>query len=153
MALFRREAMAGRGQALEGAVSLAVPLSWQIIGGLLFATVIGTALFLTLARTDRVLALETTIDGNGRAVATLPRSDAMSLPPDACGTLTFSGDLLKFRACVASRSGAALRALAAGDVVTGYALTLRVNQPLPAGARGTVRFVIGRESLWAALVR
>lgn len=153
MALFRREAMAGRGQALEGAVSLAVPLSWQIFGGLLFAAVIGAALFLTLARTDRVLTLETTIDSNGRAIAALPRSDAMSLPPDACGTLTFSGDPLKFRACAVGRSGAAPRALASGDVVSGHALILRPDKPLPAGARGTVRFVIGRESLWAALVR
>lgn len=153
MALFRREAMAGRGQALDGAVSLAVPLSWQIVGGLLFAAVTGGVLFLTLAQTDRVLALETVVANDGRAVAILPQSDAAALPADACGTLTFTGNPIELRACAADRDGAAPRALASGDVVTGHALILRIPEPAPAGAHGIVRFVIGRESLWASLTR
>jgi len=153
MALFRREAMEGRGRALEGAVSLAVPLSWQIIGGLLFAAVAGAALFLTLARTDRVLALETVIGGNGRAVAILPQSDAASLPSGACGTIMFPGDAVAMQACAASRDAAASHLLASGDVITGNAVTLRLPEPAPAGARGTTRFVIGRESLWASLTQ
>jgi hypothetical protein len=153
MTLFRREAMAGRGQALDGAVSLAVPLSWQIVGALLFAAVAGAALFLTLAQTDRVLALETTIASDGRAVAILPQSDAALLPSDACGSVTFSGDAVATRACATSGEPAASHLLASGDVVIGQAVRLRLPEPAPAGARGTARFVIGRESLWASLTR
>lgn len=155
MALFRREAIAGRGQALDGAVSLAVPLSWQIIGALLFAAVAGAALFLTLAQTDRVLALETTIGDDGRAVAILPQSDAALLPAGACGTVTFPGDTVAMRACTTSGEPAASHLLASGDVVIGQAIRLHLPDPdpAPAGARGTTRFVIGRESLWASLTR
>jgi hypothetical protein len=153
MALFRREAMAGRSAALEGAVSLAVPLSWQIVGGLLFAAVAGAALFLTLARTDRVLALETTIGDDGRAVAILPQSDAALLPAGACGAVAFPGDAAAMRACAAGRDPAASHLLASRDVVTGQAVRLRLAAAAPPGARGTARFVIGRESLWASLAR
>jgi hypothetical protein len=153
MTLFRREAMAGRSAALEGAVSLAVPLSWQIVGGLLFAAVAGAALFLTLARTDRVLALETTIGDDGRAVAILPEPDAGLLPAGACGSVTFPGDAVAMRACVSGRARPSSHLLTSGDVVIGRALRLRLPEPAPPGARGTVRFVIGRESLWASLAR
>jgi hypothetical protein len=152
MALFRREAMQGHG-ALEGAVSLAVPLSWQIIGGLLFAAVAGAILFLMLAQTDRVLALETVIDRNGRAVAILPQSDAAMLRPDACGTVVFVGGAIATRACIAALGGVAPQARTSGEVVMGNAAVLWLARPVPAGARGTARFIVGRESLWTSVTR
>lgn len=152
MALFRREAMEGRG-ALEGAVSLAVPLSWQIVGGLLFAAVAGAVLFLMLAKTDRVLALETVIDRDGRAVAILPQSDAALLRPGACGIVAFVGGALSTRGCITALVGPAPHALSSGQVVIGSAAMLRLATPAPAGARGTARFTIGRESLWASIAR
>ncbi|WP_147414290.1 hypothetical protein [Sphingomonas gilva] len=153
MALFRREAMAERGQALEGAVSLAVPLSWQLVGGLLFLAVAGAMLFLLLAQTDRVLALETLAGDDGRAVAILPEADAASLRPGACGVLALAGGEVAVPACAGGRIGPAPYVLTSGNVVTGHAVTLRLDRPVPASARGVARFAVGRESLWASLAR
>jgi hypothetical protein len=152
MALFRREAMQGHG-ALDGAVSLVVPLSWQIVGGLLFAAVAGAVLFLMLAKTDRTLALETVTDRNGRVVAILPQSDAAMLRPGACGIVAFVGGALSTPACITALVGPAPHTLSSGEVVIGTAAKLRLATPAPAGARGTTRFVIGRESLWASIAR
>lgn len=151
MALFRREAMAGRGQALEGAVSLAVPLSWQIVGGLLFASVAGAASFLALATTDRVVTLEASVTDT--AIAILPVADAAMLPPGSCGALVLQGQRDSRAAWIGERGTAASHALSDGTVVDAHGVTLRLASPAPPGARGTVRFVTGRESLWASLTR
>lgn len=52
--LFRPEALAARKEHLNGDISLAVPLSWQLIGYLLCAALVAAAAFLTLASYSRV---------------------------------------------------------------------------------------------------
>lgn len=53
-ALFRREVVDHRTNRLHGDVRLAMPLSWQVIGYLLFAAVIAAGLFLSLASYSRI---------------------------------------------------------------------------------------------------
>ena len=48
MTLFRREVIERQGSRLEGNVSLALPVSWQAVGILMFCTVIGAFAFLLL---------------------------------------------------------------------------------------------------------
>ncbi|MDP9422646.1 MAG: HlyD family efflux transporter periplasmic adaptor subunit [Pseudomonadota bacterium] len=52
--MFRSEVIEGRKGRLHGDVSLAVPLSWQAIGLLLFAALIGAVIFLVAAPYSRV---------------------------------------------------------------------------------------------------
>ena len=52
--LFRQEVLDRRGQRLQGAVSIATPLSWQLIGFSLFAALIASAAFLSIASYSRV---------------------------------------------------------------------------------------------------
>lgn len=57
MSLFRKEVLENRADRLHGEVSLALPMSWQVIGYLFFAALIAAALFLSLAsyaRTETV---------------------------------------------------------------------------------------------------
>lgn len=152
MALFRREAMAGRGAALEGDVSLAVPLSWQVVGLMLFAFVAGALLFLTGATTDRALLLDTAIDEAGRAWAILPTAHDDAPADSACGILTLRGGTVAMRACIESRTAPAPRLMADGTTVSARLLRLRLHGAAPADATGRTRFVTGRQSLWRALL-
>lgn len=52
--LFRKEALHHRSGRLHGQVSIATPLGWQIIGYLLFLTVVVATLFLTFASYARI---------------------------------------------------------------------------------------------------
>lgn len=54
MPLFRPEVIEARKDRLHGEISLAVPLSWQAIGFLLFAALIGAAIFLVAAPYSRI---------------------------------------------------------------------------------------------------
>ena len=54
MPLFRREAVEGNSNRLHGEVSLAVPMSWQTVGFLLFGTLVASAAFLLLASYSRI---------------------------------------------------------------------------------------------------
>lgn len=54
MPLFRREAVESSTNRLHGEVSLAVPMSWQTIGFLLFGTLVIVASFLLLASYSRI---------------------------------------------------------------------------------------------------
>lgn len=53
-ALFRQEVIRRRADRLAGDVAIAVPVSWQVIGYLLFAGVAAAVLFLSLASYSRV---------------------------------------------------------------------------------------------------
>src|SRR6187551_959138 len=52
--LFRREALSSRGLRLHGDISLTQPLSWQLIGYLLFASFVVALIFLATASYSRV---------------------------------------------------------------------------------------------------
>ena len=52
--LFRPEALAARKERLHGDISLAIPLSWQLIGYLLGGVLVAAAAFLALASYSRV---------------------------------------------------------------------------------------------------
>ena len=52
--LFRPEVLAARKDRLHGDISLAIPIAWQLVGYLLFASVIAATAFLALANYSRV---------------------------------------------------------------------------------------------------
>src|SRR3712207_5513296 len=59
--LFRTEALRHRGERLYGDVTLVLPISWQVIGGLLFLGLAAVLLFLALAPYSQVESVEGTI--------------------------------------------------------------------------------------------
>lgn len=71
-ALFRTEVAAARAQRLQGTVSIVLPLSWQIIGGLLITSVAVAVAFLASATYARV----ETVPG----IVTLDRGVAALIP-------------------------------------------------------------------------
>ncbi len=54
MSLFRSEVFEHRKEKLHGNVHMALPISWQIIGALLFAIIVIAAIFLSLASYSRI---------------------------------------------------------------------------------------------------
>lgn len=73
--LFRKEALAYRSQRLDGSISLATPLSWQIISALFIAGLIAIMVFLMSGSYSRVEVV--------RGVVTLDRAIAQVSPTRA----------------------------------------------------------------------
>ena len=68
--LFRREVTERRSERLHGAVSIAVPPSWQVIGGVLLVALVATIVFLSFASYARVVSVTGTV-ALDRGVATI----------------------------------------------------------------------------------
>lgn len=79
MSLFRKEVLDHRRERLHGDVHLAVPVSWQIVGGLFFVIVVAAATFLSLASYSRI---ETVV-----GVIT-PEAGVAEIIPTRAGTIT-----------------------------------------------------------------
>ena len=78
MTLFRREVIERQGSRLEGNVSLALPVSWQAVGILMFCTVIGAFAFLLLGSYARTVEVRGSIQ---------PLAGVARIVPSASGTL------------------------------------------------------------------
>ena len=78
MTLFRREVIERQGSRLEGNVSLALPVSWQAVGILMFCTVIGAFAFLLLGSYARTVEVRGSIQ---------PLAGVARIVPSANGTL------------------------------------------------------------------
>lgn len=70
--LFRDEALRNRTDRLQGNVSLAVPISWQIIGGLLFGGLIAALVFLASASYARIAPASGIVTLNSGLAAVMP---------------------------------------------------------------------------------
>jgi len=117
-ALFREEVLRHRGERLHGDVNVALPTSWQVIGGLLLASIVAALLFLanaTYARVENVpgeLALD-----KGLANITPMRRGVVSSIKVIEGQHVREGDEL-------------LRVRAEEDLMTGASASDRVNTSL-----------------------
>lgn len=70
--LFRREVLAASSERLQGTVSIAVPVSWQVIGGLLVLGVASALAFLALATYARIETVPGVIALDRGVAAMLP---------------------------------------------------------------------------------
>lgn len=70
--MFRSEVLAGRSNGLMGNVSIVVPMSWQIISGVLFGSIVAALLFLSVATYSRVEVASGTVVPAGGVVSIMP---------------------------------------------------------------------------------
>jgi membrane fusion protein len=78
MTIFRDEVLSRRQHTLNGDVNMALPLSWQICGALLFAMVVMAGLFLSFASYSRIEVVSGTLQ---------PAAGVARVVPSASGTL------------------------------------------------------------------
>lgn len=73
MTLFREEVRQARAQRLHGSVSIAVPLTWQIIGWLLFALLVAAGIVLWVGSYARIVTVDGVIVADTGVVDIRPR--------------------------------------------------------------------------------
>ena len=106
--LFRKEALEHRVDRLHGDVHLAMPISWQVVGGLFFVIVVAAILFLSLAGYSRIEAVGGTI---------VPEGGIARIVPTRAGTI----DELPVEAGQTVERGAALAVISTGENLAGGA--------------------------------
>jgi len=70
--LFRKEVLSHRADRLHGHVNMAIPISWQVIGGLFFVIVLAASLFLFLASYSRIETVAGIIAPEGGIAQVVP---------------------------------------------------------------------------------
>ncbi len=95
MSLFRDEVIANRRQKLQGNVNMALPISWQVIGLLLFASILAAAVFLSLASYSRIETISGEISPNTGITQIIPRRlGVIEWVEIADGEFVSEGDIL-----------------------------------------------------------
>lgn len=149
MGLFREEALAARQDRLEGEVSLALPVSWQLVGALLFGLVASALAILLLVRVDRVVGVTLVGSGDTRPLAVIPDETADALRTGACGTIRIdTSDGAPARACLTGWAGSsALFTMPDGAVREARVARFAVRQPIARGTRLQADIAVGRVRL------
>ncbi len=106
--LFRKEALKHRADRLHGDVHLAIPVRWQVIGGLFFVIVVAAILFLSLAGYSRIETV-------GGIIA--PEGGIARIVPTRAGII----DQLPVEAGQKVERGAALAVIVTGENLAGGA--------------------------------
>lgn len=126
MSLFRPEVFEYRKDKLHGAVNLAVPISWQLVGSLFFIIVATTILFLSLAGYSRIETVAGVIVPEGGIVRIVPTRAGI-----VAALAVETGDMVE--------QGQALATIRTGEILAGGAASDQILKALDDQERFLVR--------------